>query len=601
MSLEKTHDDYWKMDNYIIITWSGGELDNVTDNLNDQMMRLKESTSWNNRAKFLLVVAGCLTEDSGQKVFRIVKEMWKSYRILNILLLVPHVSRTSSATDTIKGNIETSTYGLYTWFPYQSEVKCADVEDVVLIDRWVLENKGRFLKQVPLFPTKIHRNFHGCPLKISAFDVPPLVIRNNFTEEGNTDSNKYYGLEVDCCKFIAEALNMTTVFLPVSEIGLDAHIHVLGHLDMGVTDISFGAFPLHKFVYPFADPTVPYIDDYMNWYIPCGRPVPRTEKITEIFTATVWVMLGIVFTFSVFVMWVGAKRTKNSGLKESPSYMTISDVIQNIWAITLGLAATDMGSTTKLKSYLCLFVWYCFLMRALFQTYFTSFLVDPGIQERIRTLEELYQSDLVYNFYLENDKYLEYSFPDYYSAINLRRKECKTAGQCLYDLLRSQTFTVIDHSFHIDYSTEIIKKPELCTLDAAIYRLSFAMHLAKGSHLLDSFNDVIHRALQGGFVGKWWDDLKTSYKLLSASNHTSVSPNFVDFIQDDSDYFVFSVSHLQFAFYAIGMGGFVGFVVLIGEILHYRIFKKRRQVLTPARKVRHGRGSYHTVSRDPRR
>jgi hypothetical protein len=100
------------------------------------------------------------------------------------------------------------------------------------------------------------------------------------------------------------------------------------------------------------------------------------------------------------------------------------------------------------------------------------------------------------------------------------------------------------------------------------------MHLAKGSHLVHAFNDVIHRILQAGLIGKWWNDLKMTYKLSAAYHRSSMFPNFADFIQDSNDYFVFSVSHMQLAFYGIGVGGIVGFVVLMGEILHYKLFKK---------------------------
>ncbi|GFG37154.1 hypothetical protein Cfor_00403 [Coptotermes formosanus] len=577
-ALAVRHDDCWKMDNYIIFTWSG-EKDSVTDNLGHQVEELKQRNSWNNRAKFLVVLAENITEDAEQLAFTIMKELWEFHRILNVVVLIPQ-------TRHMDLNTTTSTFDLYTWFPYQSEAKCANVEDVVLIDSWVLEDEGHFLTNVHLFPTKIQKNFHGCPLKVSAIDVLPLFMRNNYTDEENTTKHEYYGLEAECCKFIAETLNITPIFLPVSSFGLDVRVNMLGDLVNGDTDVTFGAYPLHELVYPHADPTVSYIDSYMNWYVPCGKPVPRMEKITEIFKASVWLMLALIFFLSVVVIWLGAKSAETYGLKESSSYTTICNSTQNIWAIFIGLAARDMPRTAKLRSYFCLFVWYCFIVSTLFQTYLTSFLVDPGVKERIRTLEELFQSDLVYHYHNENDEYLKFSFPYYYSRINLKREECDTTEDCLYDFLRIQTFTVIGHSFNVDYLISIIKNPELCTLDDAIYKLSFAMHFVKGSHLVDIFNDVIHGILQGGLIGKWWNDLTTNYKLLCAYNHSYIFPNFADFNHDGGDYFVFSVSHLQLAFYAIGVGSLVGFAVLAGEILHYKLFEKKSRVLTHKLKSR---------------
>jgi hypothetical protein len=577
VSLGVTHDDYWKVDNYVILLWSGGDGDTLLGSLNDQVDELKKSGAWNNRAKFLVVVGEHLTDKDIEGVaLKLMKELWQFYRVLNVLVLITHAGNTHSARDVHNRNTTTPVFDLYTWFPYQSEARCTDVEEAVIIDSWIIEDGGRLLKEVPLFPAKIHKNFHGCPLKISAIDLIPLVMKAD-------DSNgryEYYGLEAECCKFVVGALNFTPVFMPVSAFGLEVRVQILADLEAGITDITFGAFPLHALVYPLAEPTVAYMDDYMSWYVPCGKPVPRMEKITEIFTISVWLMTAAVFTLSVVVLWLGARCANGSVTQGSASYMTICNTIQNTWAVVLGMAATDRPRTTKIRPYLGLFLWYCFVMSTLFQTYFRSFLVDPGIKKRINTLEELYRSDLVYNYHEENDNYLNFSQPSFYSGIKLRRKECETTEHCLYDLLRTNTFAVIDHSFHTEYCTSVIYKPELCTVDVAIYRLSFAMHLAKGSHLVDAFDDIIHRILQAGLTGKWWDDLKTNYRLSAASHHPRIFPNFADFVQDGEDYFVFSVSHMQLAFYGIGVGGFLGFVTLTAEILHYKLLKRATPIPT---------------------
>jgi hypothetical protein len=156
----------------------------------------------------------------------------------------------------------------------------------------------------------------------------------------------------------------------------------------------------------------------------------------------------------------------------------------------------------------------------------------------------------------------------------------------MYDLMREQTFTMIGHSPHVDYLISVITNPQLCTLDDAIYKINFAMHFVKGSHLVDIFNGIIHGILQGGLIGKLWNDLITNYKFLCASNHPDIVLNFADFNHDGGDFFVFSLSHLQLAFYAIGVGSFVGFVVLVGEILYYKLFEQKHRVLNHKLEIR---------------
>jgi hypothetical protein len=146
---------------------------------------------------------------------------------------------------------------------------------------------------------------------------------------------------------------------------------------------------------------------------------------------------------------------------------------------------------------------------------------------------------------------------------------------------------VIGHSFSVDYLISVINNPEICNLDDNIFKINFAMHFVKGSHLVDIFSGIIHGMLQGGLIGKLRNDMMTNYKFLCVSNHPDIFPNFADFNHDVDDYFVFSLSHLQLPFYAIGVGSLVGFVVLVGEILHYKLFGNKPRVLTHKLEIRH--------------
>jgi len=35
---------------------------------------------------------------------------------------------------------------LYTWFPYSSHDKCADVKNVVFINQWIMGGEGKFVR-----------------------------------------------------------------------------------------------------------------------------------------------------------------------------------------------------------------------------------------------------------------------------------------------------------------------------------------------------------------------------------------------------------------------------------------------------------------------
>jgi hypothetical protein len=44
---------------------------------------------------------------------------------------------------------------VYTWFPYQSSDRCTDVNNIILLDSWVISTQGNFTKNTDLFPGKL--------------------------------------------------------------------------------------------------------------------------------------------------------------------------------------------------------------------------------------------------------------------------------------------------------------------------------------------------------------------------------------------------------------------------------------------------------------
>ena len=82
-----------------------------------------DSTSWNNRALFLVVVR-TPTASPERLAFSVVQNLWKTARVFNIVILV--------TLDT--------TFHLYTWFPYVQQKQSGEVREAMLIN--VLSEAG---------------------------------------------------------------------------------------------------------------------------------------------------------------------------------------------------------------------------------------------------------------------------------------------------------------------------------------------------------------------------------------------------------------------------------------------------------------------------
>ena len=119
---------------------------------------------WNTEAGF--VVAGVNAYSISQQMD--IFYYFSKFRIYNCII----VSREHYVTDTeygraLKANdLDTGMkMGVYTWFPFQSSDRCTAVNDITLLDSWVISAQGHFTKNTDLFPRKISKSYNGCPMK----------------------------------------------------------------------------------------------------------------------------------------------------------------------------------------------------------------------------------------------------------------------------------------------------------------------------------------------------------------------------------------------------------------------------------------------------
>ena len=59
----------------------------------------------------------------------------------------------------------------YAWFPYHSSDRCTEVNDITVLDSWVISTQGNFTKKNPLFSRKISNSLNKCPTKAVVGDV----------------------------------------------------------------------------------------------------------------------------------------------------------------------------------------------------------------------------------------------------------------------------------------------------------------------------------------------------------------------------------------------------------------------------------------------
>jgi hypothetical protein len=563
-------DNFGKHHGYIIFTWAEEREDDVIGNLIDQLEDTKNSPSWNSRGRFLVVVIENHSQNVSRLALDTAEELWNSYKVSNVLLLIPKVgTKFLGSTQSLSKNNIPLSFGLYTWIPYQSHKTCEKL-NMFLIEELHHEGKQRLLKKAPLLSDKIPKQFHGCPLRVSIIDTPPALVVINDT------SHTYTGVEVQYMQQLAQAANATIIYQEApSGDAVTVRLKSITDLERGLADLTFGGFPLHPVAAAFADPTISHLDDIMVWYVPCGVPNDRMERVMAIFTPTLWVAICGVFVLAVVFVWGVVNVTRFTQLHHSHTSTGVLSSVSIIWAVTLGISVPEIPRSNTFRAVFLAVVWYSFAISCIFQTYFTSILVNPGRSKQITTLEELYQSSFVYHYNNRADSFVKFTDPTYYSEIRLKRKECLYGGSCIIEYLNNLNVATISSSFHAEYYTLAAlplgsSTPRICTLKDNFYSVRYTIYIRKGSFLVDSFNRIIRHVTEAGLIDKLMRDAKTSWRYDNFLDTQLAMDEVFRMNNESAAHIVFSMSHLKLAFYLLALGYLLSIIIITGELLSSR-------------------------------
>jgi hypothetical protein len=569
-TLKAEFSSFYKYDANIIITWPReGE---VLPDLLHQIEYITLDSLWNLRAQFLVVM---MYPSSSPEVLAqdVLENIWKKFMIVDILLLIPDWK--SHLTDSGNCNLndpvrDIKSFSLFTWYPFKRD------NQLNLVDIWGKENEGRFLRQADLFPSKIPKNFNGSYINVSAVAFHPVLVYNgNYTDERNQTKYNFTGIEILFLHLITNALNLQVSYQPPgpSDDRVGRTHAAVSDLMFGRTDLAVGGLIISDLLFDLADCLSSYFMSGMKAFVPCPQPVSRLHKISQIFALSAW--LGIFFVLvlvSVTFLYL-AKPPYKKHIHETQHYRTVSNCFYNIWAVTLGVPVTEQPRSDKLRAVFVLFVWYSFAVSTVFQTFLTSVLVDPGVEKQISSIDELLSSGLEYGYFADYDYfYFGDDSTDWTNAaIRANRKNCTEQMECIRRVIENRDFVAMDNEILVAYfvANNYPETPNLlCTMDEYIVVTWHVMCLQKGGPFLEIFSEVVRRLVESGLAVKTYTDTVYSWRLQALSKvDYSGSEDY-----SDSEYFVFSVWHLQIAFLILMVGFSCSLFFLIFEVLHAKLF-----------------------------
>jgi hypothetical protein len=551
------HEVYDKHKGYIISVSKG------TDFLNRQLKSLSSyRNAWNSRARFLIIVHEVLS-DPGHTAKEILKEL-RNFNVYNVIVLTPS-----------RGGLRA--LDLYTWFPYQlPSGQCGDVKDAVVLDQWIMEGNGHFLRNVSLFPPKIPRDLGGCRMRAAVVPQPPFVMSTDRNTNEKNVSTYDEGSDVRLFLFVAKAMNMSVtitasqdaIYVWPTKLPNGTWTSALGDIDNKKADIAFSVLLLNLDKLTSFDTTSIYYFSGLVWIVPCAKPFERWTSIIRVFSISMWSLLLISIGVSAGFMYL-LTRCHSNVTDEVGPYRNMSDCFYNVWAVYLGISVAKMPTTSHLKIYFIMLVWYCLAVTTVFQAFVTSYLVDPGFRKQISNVEDIIASGLEYGFYPGMRVLLPDTSDWRFKEILSHRIPCYD-NSCIEKVIEKNDFATITDSIFAEYIKTYMEydnngKSTLCTFTQESTTKPMAMYLEQGHFLTEYVNRLIDTAVEAGLYYFWFKNIMDTSRIKAA---VIISPILLD------DYTVLLLTHLQGVFYLQQLGYCLAFVTFLGELLHHKLSVK---------------------------
>ncbi|KAJ9580353.1 hypothetical protein L9F63_003988 [Diploptera punctata] len=491
-------------------------------------------------------------------------------KIFNAVLLI-----FTDDTDEINSNaIETNvnqleniaTISAYTLFPYLNG-SCKEGV-TLLIGKWNVNNTSDdSFKIVDFFPNKVPKSFFGCVLNIGAFGPEPFLIKENYTTENGENKFALVGIGMEFINLFTRKFNFVPNFTePIVDITLENLIEMTTVMISGRTDI-YGGYVLrtHPFVF-YVDISIPIYIESVGFIVPCPKPIAKTERIIAIFSLSTYTSIGFVFIIVGILFWTLSNYPTRR--KEFTGFNIIEQCLSAAWAVLLGISVPQMPLSSGTRTLFITYVWYCFAISTVFQAYFTTYLVEPGYETRLKTLVDVKRAGLkcgtfeimnIIRDYVDIkdlDIFEVQEYPDFSASVSsaMFGRQTFTASMKYYSSYLATLAGVQDRS-----------KVE-CFLDETFITVPLGVALTLGHPLLDIFNDHIRRCLEGGLLEGYWSKIDHELSLKVKQTYES------------SEYVVFSLTHLYPVFMILLVGYILSFILFVFENIHFIITTKKNQI-----------------------
>jgi len=566
--------DFIDRDGSYIILIPGGNVKSLNNkSIGLPIVRNDHTKFWNSEARF--VVAGTTEFSMYQQTD--IFDYLSNLRIYNCIIVNPEhfvIDKEYNGRIHINDVDRGMKLAVYTWFPYQSSDRCTEVNDITLLDIWVISAQGHFTKNIDLFPRKLRNNLNGCPMKASVRNGE-WDLTTNYIEHTDSNGNvtEIEGMEMNLLQVVLQQMNMTFVLVPTIEDPINSNGKRTDDLFLAMiakeVDILLGDVPFNLIFNSYFDCTNTYYMFSIRWYVPCFDKYPRWSSVYRILSVELWIVLII----SIVIVAISTKLfARYSCTPEWHGYKTLTSSLTNLWAVVLGVSVSTMPRAPSLRS--LFFAWLCFSVAfcTVFQAFLTTFLIDSGYKTPIQNMDELFASSMKLAYILEMSDIFENGDEFEASIVQKNSVICPSLDDCWEWATNHKNASILlddddaEERFALGSYLGENTKPLLCGLKDGVFRLSGeTMIMLHGDPLMRRVTEIIDRVNAAGLYN-YWNSLRMHSLKLGSRKIAIVHPL--------DGYYSFNLDHLQPAFYLLWIGWCLSALCFVVEILYNRALNK---------------------------
>ncbi|CAG9805377.1 unnamed protein product [Chironomus riparius] len=437
---------------------------------------------------------------------------------------------------------------LLSFEPFADPQNCGDTSPKV-INRFL---NGKFVDKLNL--KKTFDNMNRCPITVTTFVDPVAIMKESFAN----GSFILRGHEVQMIKTISKMLNFTLNLKFREGLQQWGIVYENGTctkafkvLNDKKTDILLGNLYLKESRCYYFDNSATYLNYPVFLVLSPQEKLSSFEKLLSPLQTSVWLM--VLLTIGCGIVVIMAITLKFKFLRQFVYGEGVHYPVTNLFTAFIGLPQPIMPKMNFSRFILMMFMMLSLVLRSIYQGSLYKFLQSDGRQKEPKTIAELIEKD--YTF-ITSESSLD-MIKKYNSKMYTRTKPVEDNAENDLDAFagtaqRTASFAskleVLQYSMnHSNFPYKICKEH--------FVTINVAMFFNKNFFLKRAIDEALQKILVHGFMKHWMKEFDRTDKW----NYKDKNPT------------VLTVEHLSGAFQLLLIGNVCGLVVILVEIMVYRL------------------------------